>query len=288
MPKRRISSARRRPSRSALKSTEENLQYMGISLSGGKADKSCVAVLDYYPAHKKIFLTKVIEKIKSEEFISADLKIHEIVTQYSKNILLIGIDAPLNLPKCVTCKLECPGYENCEEEEIEWLRAFYLKINKTKKPKKMFTPYTQRVLDAYLMHALEEKFEVHHALGANLAPLTTRAMFISRRLKHQFIEVSPRLSVYRIGKELKLARNQIKFHKNSIGGSDIRRAFLHALTEKKGLFIYEQDLKSLVENSHAFEAFICAYSAFLHNIGLTEAKPDFLPEKEPWVALPKA
>ena len=46
-------------------------RFVGISLSGGKADKACVAVIEYYSLHKKIFLARLYEKIKTEEFISA-------------------------------------------------------------------------------------------------------------------------------------------------------------------------------------------------------------------------
>ena len=46
--------------------------FLGLSLAGGKTDKSCLAVLEYFPEQKKVFLTKLHEKIKNEEALSSD------------------------------------------------------------------------------------------------------------------------------------------------------------------------------------------------------------------------
>jgi hypothetical protein len=262
-------------------------RFVGISLSGGKSDKACVAVLEYFPEHKKVFLSRLYEKIKSEEYISADLKIHEMVLQYHDHIESVAFDVPLTLPKCITCKLKCPGYEVCSEKEMEWLREFYNKVNKKKKPKKMFTPYTQRCAEAYITHSLEEPFDAQHALGSNLAPLTTRAHFIARRLEVPTIEVFPKLTVWRLGRELKVAKSHLRFHKHAVSGDESRRLFLAELAAHKGVFFYEQDFKIMVENNHAFEAFICAYTGFLKYQGQTESRPSGFPSKEAWVEFPR-
>ncbi len=259
---------------------------MGLSLSGGKADKACVAVLEYFPEHKKLFLARLYEKIKTEEFISADLKIHEIIGQYHKEIEYIAFDVPLTLPRCLDCPSKCAGYETCTLPENVWMREFYTKVNKNKKPKKMFTPYTQRCVEAYIAHGLEEPFEIHHALGSNMAPLTARAQYIRRRLEAPQIEVFPRLSVWRIGLDLKVAKSHLKFHKHAVGGDESRKVFLSALSEKKGVFLYQQDVKSMVENNHAFEAFVCAYTAFLKFNKQTEPRPPGFPKSEAWIDFP--
>lgn len=260
---------------------------MGVSLSGGKSDKACVAVLEYFPEHKKVFLSRLYEKIKSEEYISADLKIHEIILQYHDRIESVAFDVPLTLPKCITCKLKCPGFEVCSEKEMEWLRDYYNKVNKKKKPKKMFTPYTQRCAEAYLTHSLEEPFDVQYALGSNMAPLTARAHFIARRLEVPTIEVYPKLTVWRLGQELKVAKSHLRFHKHAVGGDESRRLFLTEMAARKGVFFYEQDFKGMIENNHAFEAFLCAYTGFLKFQGQTEAKPSGFPSKEAWIEFPR-
>lgn len=290
MPGGRVSSPRRTASRKAPALGASHLKphrFIGLSLSGGKSDKACLAVIEYFPEHKKIFLARLYEKIRTEEFISADLKIHEIISRFHDEIEYLAFDVPLTLPACLVCKLACPGYETCNEKEMQWLREFYAKVNKGKRPRRMFTPYTQRAAEAYIAHALEESFEIHHALGSNMAPLTARAQFIRRRLKIPAIEVFPKLSVWRIGRELKIAKSHLKFHKHAVGGDESRKIFLQALCEKQGIFIYQQDLKAMVENNHAFEAFICAYTGFLKFMKGTEARPQGFPKHEAWIEFPK-
>ncbi len=264
-------------------------RFVGVSLSGGKSDKACVAVVEYYPEHKKVFLARLFEKIKSEPGdVSADLKIHQIISQYEGETESVAFDVPLQLPKCMRCKLKCPGYEVCDEEEIKWLRNHYEKLNLKKRPKKVFTPYTQRCVETYLAQELEEPFELHHALGSNLAPLTARAHFITRRLKMKFIEVLPKLSIWRLGLQLKVSKSHLRFHRHAVGGDESRRVFLQALSEKLGVFIYQQDMKSMIENNHAFEAFISALTGYLSQQKVTEKRPNDFPKSESWIEFPKA
>ena len=284
MRKKRIQSSTRKTSSSTC------LRFIGVSLSGGKSDRACVAVVDYFPDFQgpgkgKLFLSQLIEKITAEEHISADLKIHEIIAHYQDQAKSIAFDVPLSLPKCMTCKLKCPGYESCNEKEIKYIRALYQKDMEKKKPKKMYTPYTQRCVDAYLA-STEPEIDVQHALGANLAPITTRGMFIARRLQLKTLEVNSRLSVWRLGQTLKVNKTHLKVFKNSVGGDEARVAILHAMSEKWNLFFYQQDLKTLNENYYAFDAFICAYVGYLEYQGETESRPSGFPRNESFIEIP--
>ena len=243
-------------------------------------------MVEYYPDQNRIFLVRLFEKIKNEENLSADEKIHQIISQYINKVESISFDTPLSYPKCVTCKLKCPGFDNCDQTEIEWLRNHYKELNKKRKPKKTFTPYTERCVEAYLGHKLEEKFEIHHALGSNLAPLTARAIFLKRRLKAKLLEVMPQLTVWRLGQKLRVAASHLKYHKHAIGGDESRKVFLRELSERMSVFIYQQDLKSMVENNHAFEAFMCAFTGYLSFQGQTEKRPAQFPKAEAWVEFP--
>jgi hypothetical protein len=124
------------------------IRFAGLSLGGGKADKACLAILEYYPKHHKVFLAKIFEKIRTEENISADLKIHEILEQYQGMIHTLALDTPWQLPNCLRCKAKCPGYENCKEPHITWMWDYVKERNEKKKPKKLFTPYTQRAFSS--------------------------------------------------------------------------------------------------------------------------------------------
>lgn len=283
MSKGRISS-HERSSREPL--VGEAVRFLGVSLGGGKSDKACVAVIEYYPQHSKVFLSRIFEKIKNDENISADLKIHEIVEHYKGKVESIAYDVPWDVPQCLRCELKCPGYENCKESHIEWMWNYSRARNKKKKPRKIFTPYTQRCVEMYLASELEEVFNLNHALGSNQAPLLARAAFIHRRLHLPSIEVYPRLSIWRIGRSLNMMKSHLRFHRHALGGSESRRAILKELSAHQLAFVYEQDFRLMVENNHAFEAFICAFTAFLKYRKQTEPRPTGFPKAENWIEFP--
>ena len=91
-------------------------RFIGVSLGGGKTDKACVAIVEYFPKHRKVFLSRLVEKIKSDEVHSADFKIHEIIEQYHNAIDSIAFDVPFRLPYCLSCAENCPGIESCPKE----------------------------------------------------------------------------------------------------------------------------------------------------------------------------
>jgi hypothetical protein len=167
------------------------------------------------------------------------------------------------------------------------MRDLHRRSTAGKKPKKMFAPYTERAAELHIMHELEEAFYPSHALGANAAPLAARMQFLRRRLKTPFIEVFPKLSIWRIGNSLNVAKSHLRFHKHAVDSDEARHAILKALLEKKLFFIYQQDLRLMVENSSAFDAFICALTAFLKFQKQTEGRPASFPKGEVWIDFPK-
>lgn len=293
MRKRKVSVSQRKASKPAARSTVTSptsnkvIRFIGVSLAGGKSDKACVAVLEYYPENKKIFLSRLFEKIKSDETISGDLKIHELVLQNADTLKYVAFDTPWKLPNCMTCQLKCPGYENCHQPHIEWMWRHQEDRLKKKRPKKLFTPYTQRAVEMYFATELEEVFHIHHAMGANTAPLLARAAFIQRRLPVECIEAFPKLTLWRMGKALGMMKSQISDHRAAFGGDESRAQFIQALNENNIAFIYHQDAKNMVENNHAFEAFMCGLTAFLKYRNLTEKRPKGFPADEDWIEFPQ-
>lgn len=246
-----------------------------------------MAVLEYYPENKKIFLSRLFEKIKSDETISGDLKIHELILQNANTLKYVAFDTPWKLPNCITCQLKCPGYENCHVPHIEWMWRHQEDRLKKKRPKKLFTPYTQRAVEMYFATELEETFHLHHALGANTAPLLARAAFIQRRLPVECIEAFPKLTLWRMGKALNMMKSQITDHRAAFGGDESRAQFIQALNDNNIAFIYHQDAKNMVENNHAFEAFMCGLTAFLKYRNLNEKRPKGFPSNEDWIEFPQ-
>lgn len=262
-------------------------RFAGVSLGGGKTDRTAVVVAEFFPDHEKLFLTKLYSEIKAGVDRSADWNLVEILTE-EENLESIAFDVPLMLPKCMRCTLKCPGYEKCKLPEIKWMWKLYRANTKEKRPHKIFTPYTERCVDQYINSELEEPYSVSHALGANAAPLTARAHFIKRRLKPQqtILEVVPKISLFRIGSALKIQKSYLRFHKHSVDSFEVREAILRNFIDSDLIFIYEQDVKTLVENTTAFDALLCALTGFLKFKKLTEKPPRDFPKFEPWVEMP--
>lgn len=269
----------------------DRLAFTGIALGGGKSDKTCIAHLEYFTGQKKIFLSEIQDKLKSEGDISADFLLHEALVNKNQavkhGLQYVAYNVPLTLPKCMTCKLQCPGYESCDEDEVEWMWSHYRQLESRNEAKKLFTPYTERCVEQYLATELEEVFHVQQALGANSAPLTARAQFLNRRLNMKTIEVHPRLSLWRIGRALHVQKSYLRFHKHQMGGDEARQVFLRELIKRAGVFIYEQDVRLMVTNANAFDAFLCALTAVLKYKGQCEERPKNFPKSEGWIEIPK-
>jgi len=283
MSKGRISNAERTSCGSSVK---EMHRFLGLSLAGGKSDKACLAVIEYFPKYKKIFLTKIFERIKTEDEISADLKIFEYIEQVRENAESLSMDTPWQVPLCLRCEMKCPGYENCKEPHIEWMWKHSKEKNKKKKPKKIFTPYTQRSVEMIFATEFEEPFILPHALGANQAPLLARAAFLKKRIDLPTLEIYPKASLWRLGRSLNVMKSHLRYHRHSVGGAESRRVILQALGASNTAFVYEQDIRLMTENNHAFEAFLCAFTGFLQFKGLTEERPKGFPKNEDWIQLP--
>ncbi|MCB0370410.1 MAG: DUF429 domain-containing protein, partial [Bdellovibrionales bacterium] len=85
---------------------------------------------------------------------------------------------------------------------------------------------------------------------------------------------------------LDIGKDHLKSHRHSVGGEEAREVILEALSESKLTFVYEQDFKLMIENSHAFDAFVCALTGFLKFFKQTEKRPEGFPKKEKWIEFP--
>ena len=262
-------------------------RFLGVALGGGKTDRTCLAMIEYFPKQKKIFLSRLFEKIGTHQEVSGDLELHRLI-QSSGETEALTFDMPVTWPLCIRCELKCPGFEACKEPEIVWMWKQYHKRAAVKKTARLFTPYTERCVEQYLQSELETAFHMSHALGANIAPLTARAHFIIRRLKkRRILEVHTPLSFYRIGRNLGLSRGQLLFHRHSENGPEHRRSLLEKMISSNMVFIYEQDKRVMIDHHQAFEAFIGALTAVLDFQGLCEPRPKDFPKTAGWIAIPK-
>jgi hypothetical protein len=263
------------------------VRFAGVSLAGGKTDKTAVAILEYYPDRKRVFLRSLRERVPPQGELSADQVLQQILTEEERELRSIAFDAPLSLPTCISCRLKCPGFEKCREPQVKWMHEAHKKRDKTKRPNKHFTPYTERCVEIHISNDLEEPFHPSHALGANAAPLTARAQYLKRLISTPIIEVFPKLTLWRIGQALRIQNSHLRFHKHAVDSDEARLFILKTLIEKDIAFIYQQDLRLMVENNQAFEAFLCALTGFLKFRGQTERPPTGFPKGEAWVEFPK-
>jgi hypothetical protein len=261
-------------------------RFIGISLGGGKSDRTSLTVLDYYVAQNKLVVNRVIDRIKTENDLSADLRLHEIVHQFKGEVAMVALDVPLTLPKCFRCQLKCPGYELCDQEEIIWMwKQYHQQVQKNKNAR-MFTPYTRRCSEVFWSTELEGHWALGDALGANQAPLLARGRFLTRRWNYKVIEVVPRLSLIRWAAYEKLSKIQVRNHRHSLNGLVARDYILRHLSEQMGLFFYEQDRSLLVDNLFAFDSFWASMTAFWKFMNQCENRPKGFPKSEGWIEVP--
>ncbi len=266
----------------------KKFRFMGISLSGGKTPRTHVAIIDYFPSEKKVFLTHLFRDIGEMNGQSADTVLIELIKNHKEDLESISVDAPLSTPKCLRCRLTCPGAENCKLKEIQWMWQLHRQMDKQKNPNKIFTPYTERCVEPYLATQLEQPFPVDHALGSNRAPLWARAQFLMKRLKNfRLLEMSPKINVWRIGRELKISKTPLLFYKNSVEGAGHRQVILDKLLDAEWMFIYSQDTKHMVKDAYVFEAVLSGFTGLLEHKKLCEPPPKNFPTDEGWVSFPK-
>ena len=265
----------------------KSIKFIGISLGGGKSDRTAITILEYYIEQQKLIVNSVFDRLKTEGEKSADLKIHEILEQYKKDTKFVAIDVPLSLPKCFRCELKCPGYEICEETEIKWMWKQYGQRAQKNKNHKMFTPYTQRCSETFWSEELEGGWSVGDALGSNQAPLLARGRFIQRRAQQVFIEVIPRLSLLTWAKSVKISKIQVNSHRHSASGMIAREYLLRHLADELDIFIYEHDRNLMAEHLVAFDSLWAALTAFWKFKKQCQLPPKDFPKTEGWIEVPQ-
>lgn len=259
-------------------------------MGGGKTDKTAVAILDYFPDQKRVFLRslrlRVGGKTNKGEEITGDEALLDILNIQEENLETIAFDVPLSLPVSIN------GTPKDEEKVLAWMKKQHERRSKEKRPNKMFTSYTERAAEIFISSELEEDFHPPHALGSNAAPLTARAHYLMKRLKlnkkakDPLIETYPKLTLWRIGQALQMPKSHLRFHRHAVDSDEARLYILKMLIEKEIAFIYQQDMRSMVEDNIAFEAFLCGLTAFLTYQGQTEKRPADFPKSEAWIEFP--
>ncbi len=259
--------------------------FVGICLGGAKKDTTSVAVLEYYPKEKKVFLRHIYSHIKSTQKDSSDKLVYDFLEDSFSRIELVLFNAPLSLPQCMTCSLPCPGYEVCNQSHILWSWKFFHRYKK--KRTKIFSPYIERCSETYISKELDESFEISPALNSNKAPLTARAHFLSRRLEHvKNEEFLAKVSLWYLGRSLKISKIRLRNYKSSFEGRETRRLILDKISERGLIFFYEQDRRLMEKSHYNFEAFLGAFTGVLSFVKQCQKPPKNFPKEEKWIQFP--
>ena len=178
------------------------------------------------------------------------------------------------------------------------MERFAKKKSPTKTPI-VFTPYTQRPVELWIKHEVLKalpknlQFEVDETLGGSRAPLAARMHYLKRQIQRtmndriiKMREVWPKLSTLQLCLELGVDRRHLMRYRKLEEGAHARSNILEALTQKRGIFIYDRDLKKLSHSLAAFDSFLCAYTALLSEQGACEKPPRGFPEASGWVHYP--
>lgn len=177
---------------------------------------------------------------------------------------VVAFDAPLTLPPCVRCQLQCPGVEACSVPVVEWMRrhgdALVVRTGRSDPGKPAVTPYTQRATELLLERATLQPRE---ALGQGMGPLAARAAYLRRalspklRLHENLIEVHPRATLIRMFGDRDERRTR---HGSAAQTWEVRKAMLGALVEGLAFDRVWPDL--VVRHVHVFHAVVSAFTAY--------------------------
>lgn len=272
-------------------------RFLGLELAGAKNQKTTLAVLEYYPKEKKIFLLDIYDKIVHAEHQSGDQALLELISELKDGVQTLGVNVPLEFPPCMTCdRKTCPLPLNCTVPAVATMNEIHRKASRNQETRtkvKDFTPYTQRPVELWIRHQVFPQlpdthlFEIDETMGGNRAPLTARMHFLNRHLHDiPLIEVWPKLSTALLGLQLNLNSRWVSTYRHLENGVDSREAILLALAKRFEIFIYERDMRKISHHLNSFDAFICALTALLSDQNRCVSIPIGFPSSSGWIHYP--
>ncbi len=254
------------------------LNFLGICLRGAKSHHTVALSLEYFEVSKKIFLREIFDIHSTQEmenlgdYKDADLWLRKIIDQQN-NLQCVSINAPLSLPSAfIEGSLKKTQLESRLQTEMNWVKE--QRIQQT------YLPYLQRPCEVYLNHLFATQ-DLEPALGANLAPLAARALYLRSFYPQQkWLETYPKINL-RIWHKVFGTDSDIGKHFNHFEkGPEARKLVLLRMRELGFCFIYEADFDLLSESKYHFQAFFIACQGLLEPWNLQEPYPLNFPVKE--------
>ncbi len=264
--------------------------------------------MEYYPDQEKVFLLDLIDQAfedsndsrKQKKNQNPDEQLVQTIRHFAKGSDHLGVSVPLSLPPCIPCRIKnCPFPKKCTVPQVRWMRESVKKAKKNDLSEKHitpkeFTPYTQRPIELWMRYFLfpqlpeNLRFEIDETLGGTRAPLSARMIFLKKHLKSfKLYEVLPKLTLALVCKELSIPHRFLSDYRDVERGVYARKQILEYLVQKKGVFIYQKDLSHCSKSLNSFNAFLCAYTAFLEVTKKTQPRPKNFPKSAHWLSYPK-
>lgn len=275
----------------------ESLRYLGLELAGAKNEKTAVAALEYYPKERKVFLLDVYDRIAGGPDETSDDALLEVISELRARVSKVGVNVPLTLPPCIGCtRQSCPKPGKCSVPPVRWARRLLGKAEKSSSSQRIrpFTPYTQRPIELWIRYNVLPllppwaEFEIDETLGGNKAPLAARMHYLKRHLSDlELVEVWPKLSIAILSGLTGFTRRSTERYRQLEEGAQARLEILNSLAKAQDVFIYERDMRKLSQSLSAFDAFVCAYTALLQDIGECAKPPTGFPVPSGWIAYPE-
>jgi hypothetical protein len=253
---------------------------VGLELSGSRNQRTCFAVLDFYPKSHRLILSELKSELGPRAHKTGDQVLLETLAELAgERFEITGISStvPISLPPFFQTKL-------VYDEQTDWVTA---NLERAENPKP-FIPYLQRPVEFWLRYFAKERFQIGDALGSNLAPLTARLKFLEPSLQSRLSESFIRGTLIRILPSLNLKKELTDDYSDLEKGLQIREQIIKRLSDSlPQLFIYDWDLEKLILELHSFHAFLAALNQHLDFLGLCEERPKNYPKSATWVALPE-
>lgn len=273
-------------------------RFAGIHLSGPNAGKTAVVVLSGEVLKTPLKVEKVYEKIGVFGTLFSDDRIFEILERTGP-FLEVFVDSPLTMPPCVRCERPvCPGIVSCDDLAVAYMFSVSQKLRrKAARKARPINPQSQRLWDVLQIIEQPEQGRLEPSFSANLAPLVARARTLQRRLNALsrpivLKETSVSAALARMGRLLSMKESVKADYRNFERGHATREMIVNRMISSgflKPMPANGDDLlayAAIIESVEVFNAFVCAWIAALHQVGLTQSRPDDFVPNEGWVYLP--
>ena len=262
-------------------------RFVGVSLGGGRGKTTAIARLelstdaspDSGPESGRLILAEararwgqrgggeVDDSGTNAEAPFRDEVLLRWIDRWVDDYTVTAFDAPLTLPPCVRCQLQCPGIPACTVPVVAWMRRhgpyLVIRTGRSDPGKPSVTPYTQRATELLLERATLAPRE---SLGQGMGPLAARAAYLRRamsprlRLNDNLIEVHPRATLIRLFGPRQERRTR---HGSATQTWERRKAVLEGLGKLvEGLEFDRVWPDLVVRNVHVFHAVVSAFSAY--------------------------